>query len=73
MKSKKLPLVLALSLATVFIIACGDEQDKRISDADAICLKTIRAGGTCGNTSNGSGTTTQTQTSTVTVTQTTTT
>lgn len=65
---RKLPLALALAFATVFMVACGEDKDPRISDADAVCLKQLRMGGTCGN---GSGTaTTTTATSTVTVTQT---
>jgi hypothetical protein len=67
---KKLPLALVLAFATVFMVACGDDKDPRISDADAVCLKVLRAGGTCGNMNGGGGATTATTTSTVTVTQT---
>lgn len=72
MKSRKWPLIAALSFATVFLIGCGDDKDPRLSDADALCLKMIRAGGTCGNNNNnnGSGNNNSTQTQTVTVTQT---
>lgn len=65
---KKLPLALVLTFACVFMVACGEDKDPRISDADAVCLKILRAGGTCG--SGGGGTATTTTTSTVTVTQT---
>ncbi|RYZ96938.1 MAG: hypothetical protein EOP11_22720 [Proteobacteria bacterium] len=70
-------LVLA-SLSLVFT-GCGDEQDSRISDDDALCLKIIRNGGTCGGatasatstvTVSAITTTTTTDTSTVTVTST---
>lgn len=66
---KKLPLALVLTFACLFIVACGEDKDPRISDADAVCLKILRNGGTCGNMSGGGGSTTTT-TSTVTVTQT---
>jgi hypothetical protein len=66
---RKLPLVLVLTFATVFMVACGEDKDPRISDADAVCLKILRNGGTCGNMGGG-GTATTTTTSTVTVTQT---
>jgi hypothetical protein len=65
---RKLPLALVLTFATIFMVACGEDKDPRISDADAVCLKILRAGGTCGSGSG--GTTTTTTTSTVTVTQT---
>ena len=73
MRTPKWPLVAALSLATVFLVACGDEKDPRISDADALCLKIMRNGGTCagqsvGGTSTATVTNTQTQTNTQTVT-----
>jgi len=68
---KKLPLVLVLAFATAFMVACGEDKDPRISDADAVCLKMLRAGYPCTpNGSGGGGTTTTTTTSTVTVTQT---
>lgn len=60
-------LLLAAALA---LPACGDEQDSRISDDDAVCLKIIRNGGTCGSV--GSGTATSTSTETITATTTTT-
>jgi hypothetical protein len=70
MKPRKWPLVAALSFATLFIIACGDDKDPRISDADALCLKILRNGGTCGpNGAAGGGSTAPSQT-TVTVTHT---
>lgn len=65
---RKLPLALVLAFATVFMVACGEDKDPRISDADAVCLKILRNGGTC--TSGGGSTATATTTSTVTVTQT---
>lgn len=67
MKFKKLPLLAALIFATGFIVACGDDKDPRISDADALCLKMIKNGGTCGGNTNSSSTAVNT-TSTVTVT-----
>lgn len=67
MKTPKWPLVAALSLATVFMVACGEEKDSRISDADALCLKMLRAGGNCGGTAaGGAGSTTATVSTTVT-------
>lgn len=74
MKTPKWPLLAALTLATTFLVACGDEgKDPRISDADALCLKIMRNGGTCagqsvGGTSTATVTNTQTQTNTTTVT-----
>jgi hypothetical protein len=78
MKTPKWPLVAALSLATVFMVACGEEKDSRISDADALCLKMLRNGGNCGGAAGGGSTatatttvsTTVTNSSTVTITQT---
>lgn len=65
---RKLPLALVLTFAAVFMVACGEDKDPRISDADAVCLKILRNGGTCGSMTG--GTTTTTTTSTVTVTAT---
>jgi hypothetical protein len=64
-----------LAGATTMLVACGDDnKDSRLSDADVLCLKVQRQGGSCNpnqtNTSGSTNTVTQTQTSTVTVTRT---
>ncbi|RZA05572.1 MAG: hypothetical protein EOP11_12515 [Proteobacteria bacterium] len=70
---------LFFGLLSFALAACGDEQDSRISDDDALCLKIIRNGGTCGGAATSATstvtvsaitTTTTTDTSTVTVTST---
>ncbi|RZA09396.1 MAG: hypothetical protein EOP11_01830 [Proteobacteria bacterium] len=66
MKTPKLPLIAALTLATVFMVACGEEKDSRISDADALCLKILKNGGTCGGTTGSNTTATTTISTTVT-------
>lgn len=65
-----------LGLVTASLMGCGDNNDKRLTDADVACLKLIRAGGNCAAVGGlggavGAGTATVTQTSTVTVTNTT--
>jgi len=67
-RAPRFGFVAFLSLATLLTVACGDEGDKRISDADALCLKMIRNGGTCAgqNATGSTATTTTTQTATVT-------
>ncbi|RYZ96769.1 MAG: hypothetical protein EOP11_22980 [Proteobacteria bacterium] len=72
MKTPKLPLIAALTLATVFMVACGEEKDARISDADALCLKILKNGGTCGGTTGSAANATATTTLSTTVTNSTT-
>jgi hypothetical protein len=67
MKMNKYPLFIALVAGCMLLSACGEDKDPRISDADAMCLKMIRAGGSCGGANGGGGGTT---TTTATVTQT---
>ncbi len=67
MKSVKYPLLAALVTGTLLLVGCGEDRDPRISDADAMCLKIIRMGGTCNGMGGGGG---GGGTSTVTVTQT---
>jgi hypothetical protein len=66
---KKL-LVLVLALATTFIVACGDNHDSRLTDADVVCLKRLNMGLSCGAATGSGATTTATQTVTVTTTNT---
>lgn len=60
---------LALVMSTLVLSGCGEETDPRISDSDALCLKVIRAGGSCSGSS--TATSTVTEVSTVTITSTT--
>jgi hypothetical protein len=62
---------LALLACTLLLVGCGDETDPRISDADALCLKIIQAGGSCNSGSTSTSTATVTEVSTVTITSTT--
>lgn len=62
---------LAFMASALLLTGCGDETDSRITDADALCLKIIRAGGNCGSTSTSTATATVTEVSTVTITSTT--
>jgi hypothetical protein len=66
MKKKQYPLWIALITGCLFLSACGEDKDPRLSDADAMCLKMIRMGGSCGGASGGSGSSTTTTTATVT-------
>lgn len=69
----KLIFILCLFLCTA-LVGCGDDNDKRLTDADAACLKLLTAGASsCAgvNTTGTVSTATVTQTSTVTVTNTT--
>lgn len=69
-KLTHLPLTVTLFAAAALMVACGEDKDSRISDADAACLKLIQAGGNCGGQKN---TVTKNVTVTQTVTQTNTT
>ena len=66
--SKKL-LTLCMLFSASALVGCGDDNDKRITDADAACLKLLSAGA---SSCAGVNTTGTVATSTVTVTNTTT-
>lgn len=71
MKLKNLPFVVGLTLATAFIVGCGDEKDPRLSDADVMYIKQQRLQqqyGTAGGTTTVVSTVTVTTNKTVTAT-----
>ncbi|MGE3262149.1 MAG: hypothetical protein AB7K68_10245 [Bacteriovoracia bacterium] len=68
----KCSLLVTLAIATILVVGCGDQQDKRLSNADVACLKLMQAGQPCAGAAGSGGTVTATATSTVTVTNTTT-
>ena len=63
-------LTMALLITAAFLAGCGDENDRRITDTEAACLKLLTAGGSCSSLNTAA--TTTTSTTTVTVTSTTT-
>jgi hypothetical protein len=72
MNFSKSSLLTILGIACALIVGCGDQQDKRLSNADVACLKLLQAGQACaGGTAAAAGTTTVTATATQTVTNTT--
>jgi hypothetical protein len=70
--TRKHLFITVLGLLTVSLVGCGDNNDKRLSDADVACVKLLQMGRSCGGV-NGApvGTATVTATSTVTITNTT--
>lgn len=67
----KRSLLAILAIASALVVGCGDQQDKRLSNADVACLKLMQAGQPCAGAAGTGGTVTATATSTVTVTNTT--
>lgn len=70
MKAARYLMVALLSMGAVFMVGCGDDENK-LSNADRACLKLLQMGQQCApGAGAGSGTATVTATQTITVTNT---